>query len=1087
MRRMLCAIVLAWVVLSGVTVSAADVPEYPCYRLAAAPVMNGKDDDAGWQSLPEAGGFLILGGKNYAIEKQTVFRAGWTDDSLYLRIKCFEPLPEKMKASADGAALWSDDSIEMFFQPVAGPQYFQLIANSVGTRWNSVGPATIETKPWQWEARPGKWEKGWLLEIRIPFSVLEKAPKAGESWAVNIARNTTTDPAIEHHTCWPPLQKGYNDLERFGRLVFSAEAPSEQQAKNYFKAQCLAKTKAATEQPELMAALDNPALAAESKPIKEVLAQLTALPSRPNADLKDLIALLRTWRKSMDSLSEKASQLNIPLFAIPKVSLVLEIKTRQVKDVKLWVNSQPSSKQADQWPVSIHEGLNVIAMTALADGQNPGLRLRVPGHPGLESRWRVGSAADDNWLTAAFDDRSWQKAALDKDGFLLVPEGSVGNICFRQIVLWAENHYSGLPCLQPKVREWGFSEKSMENLFHVLYSPPPLTFPLEDYEFVLDVPKGFSLLEEKYPDDSKGGKINRRPQKVVIEEVRHDNQPYRRYRFAFESKFIQNNQTQCALIPLLLNEYNGGDKFCKFYFQRQASGNLTELEQTLPVRILPPINGRMLKKVLISQYQAVPWLRYAGEGGGTLFPEHFEAHMRQSLDAGFNSWVIIPNDGEYGKKVYERVLERGGVVALWGVPQNYPIWGNINDPKLALAQLMQAVPEFRARFFNDTVDRKISGEFCRSYVSREGAAQFKEAVKKDIGWMLNGAADFKYIGFPKASIYMADWENLPWVAKDMYASATSGAKSHCFCENCKKAFRQYAKLADTVDLSDDAIFKNHKDKWSSFRNELDGRMNGLVREACNELGLKYMFYNGVHLKESFEDCKGKIDIAFPGWPGDGQVIGYGTQEGVGSFAVTQWSLDEVMAFFHDKVDKSQIMGQLFASAFNYGSKTPWHNWSQSAISTKDGFNNVKSLKSQILRIVAAFHGGVDLDTSLERCAGQQYYIGEATRLIAAYEDLFYEGKREDSLAASEQLKYPNLLVLTKGDERLVLLFNETGKPVKVELMNKNLKTGQRASVFGSSESTSWLGRLFGSSETICNPEKMSLTVDAGDVSAVHIK
>ena len=55
-----------------------------------------------------------------------------------------------------------------------------------------------------------------------------------------------------------------------------------------------------------------------------------------------------------------------------------------------------------------------------------------------------------------------------------------------------------------------------------------------------------------------------------------------------------------------------------------------------------------------------------------------------------------------------------------------------------------------------------------------------------------------------------------------------------------------------------------------------------------------------------------------------------------------------------------------------------------------------------------------------------------------------------------------------------MLFNETDKPLQVELNNKNLKKGQKASVFESSEK-------------IGNPERMSVTVPAGDVSAVHIK
>jgi hypothetical protein len=671
-------------------------------------------------------------------------------------------------------------------------------------------------------------------------------------------------------------------------------------------------------------------------------------------------------------------------------------------------------------------------------------------------------------MTGAFDDRSWRKAELDKEGYLLMPQGSTGDICFRQIVLWGENHYSGLPCLQPKVREWGFSEKSMETLFHVLYSPPPLTYTLDDYEFVLDVPKGFQLLKEKYIDENKGGKLNRRPRKVTEEEVKHENQPYTRYRFAFEPAFVQaNNNNQVALIPLILNEYKSTEKSCKFYFRRMASGNLTELEQTLPVRVLPPLNGRMPKKVMLGQYAATPWLAFLGQiNGGQLYPEHFEAYMHQSLDVGFNSWTIVASDGEYGKKVHDRVFERGGRVVLWchAPAQNYPLGGCSLVSKLALGQLMLAAPEFRARLFNAPEGIKTAGKLCCSFVTGEGAARFKEAVKKDISLMLNGSAELNFIGFPKASVYWTDWEQKVW----------AGSRSSCFCENCKNAFRQYAKLPDAVDLSDDNICKSYNGKWKEFREEQEGRINGAIREACNELGLKYMLYDDALNEGYWAALKGKIDIAFPGWPGDATAIGNGTKEGVAVYSADQQSLDDRMTFFREKVGMSQIEGQLFATVYEITVTKPGSNWIQVSGSTKAGFINAKGVKAQVLRVVAAFHGGVDLGCAANRCAGQLYYIGEATRMIAEYEDLFYDGKREDGLAESEQLKYPNLLVLTKGDERLVLLFNETDKPVKAELNNKNLKVGQGASIFGSSEK-------------ISSPEKMSVTVDAGDVAAVHIK
>jgi len=1068
-----CGLLAMAVILSlGITqVFGAVVPEYPCYRLAAAPVMDGKADDTAWQQLPEAGGFFILGSKEYAIEKRTFFRAGWTDDSLYLCIKCFEPLPEKMTATTvDGDGLWADDNIEMFFQPVGGPNYFQLVANSAGARWNSVGPNTKETKPWNWEVRAGKWEKGWLLEVRIPFAVLGKTPASGDKWPVNIARNIMTGPADERFTCWPPIQKekAFNDLTSFGRFVFSAEAPSGKQVKKdntrlnepfykYLKEQCAAKTKAAG-QPELAAALNNPALAAEAKPIKEVLGQLTALTARSDADPQDMVVMLTTWRNLMDIFSEKARKLDIPVAKIPKTNITLEIKTRQAKDVKLWVNGQPVNPQSGQWPISIREGLNVIALTAAADGQNPGLRLRIPDQPELESRWRVGQATNDNWLTGSFDDRAWKKTELDKEGYLLMPPGSTGNVCFRQIVIWGENYYSGLPCLQPKLHEWGFSEKSLETLFHVLYSPPPLTFALEDYEFVLDVPKGFSLLEQKVDDRTEVARYNQRPQKVTVEEAKHDNQPYTRYRFAFEAGQVGTNTNirfrKMALIPLLLNEYKGADKTCRFYFRRTASGNLTELEQVLPVRVLPPINGRMPKKVAIQQYCSVPWMLWGG--GGKLFPEHFEAHMRQALDVGFNHWIIGPGDGEYGKKVYDRVLARGGVVILWG-PSDYPLTGNSLGTNSALAKLMLAAPEARARYFNDGFQNR---QFCRSFVTGPGTAQFKDAVKKDIDLMFHGGGtNSAYIGFPKATIYWVDWEQTPWVEEwDVAAGKIVPGKRHfCFCENCKKAFRQYAKLPDTVDLSDDAIFKNYKREWSAFRVGLDGRVNGIVRDACHELGLKYAYYDMTKYRDNWPPLKGKIDIAFAGLPG-GDVC-YGNRQAF---------VDEYAKFLREEAGLAQVIGQQFAAT--YGCTYPWDNWK----SRQEEFWNPKVVKLQILRIVATVHGGIDLNSSFACFAGMHYYIGEATRLISEYEDLFWDGERADDLAQSEQIKYPNLLVLRKGNERLVLLFNEGTEPLRVILENKDLKPGQK-------------GKIYGTAIVTDNPGKMDVSVEPEDVAAIHIQ
>lgn len=1025
---------------------------YPVFPLKEAPAMDGRWEGKAWADIPAAVGFTSNKTGEFLLSRQTAFRMGRHGGNLYIAVRCEEPEPDKVKADPNSYrdGWYADDNLEFFFATdnasTAEPK--QCVTNSRGARWSSFQPAAGAPA---WAVAAARGADHWSVEMRFPLALLgvDGDPKAGRFW-FNLARLSNENAEAEKHSCFAPVIGAFNRVSRFAELTFQDAPAPEALAQARKELNRLEKWhrerlwRVGNVKEAFLAGREGDPAPAEFVGLKRRAKEMLA-----RKDLAGAAALLIRYDAMKADLS------------VPAKKLLFQVDARSARDVAVWVNGQPVAGKDGQWPVRLAEGLNVVGITAAA-GTGAGLRVRVPEQPELETRWRVGSAAGDGWKAAAFDDRPWPKVERDSGGYLRVPDGSTGGVCLRQLILWGESHHSVLPCIQPKVREWGFSEGSMETLFHTLYAPPPLAFPLAEYEFVLDVPRGFRLLEEKYPDDDKGGKLNRRPQSVAVESVSHGSEPYTRYRFSFDPDCVQPDKLACALIPLLLGERKEADRSCKFYFHRLASGNLTELEQALPVRILPPLNGRMPKKVMISQYCAEPWVRmYCGK----LFPAHFEAFMRQALDVGFSHWILPPGGDAYTREVHDRVIERGGVVVLWG-PNNYPIWGGINA-NWALGKLMLETPELRVRFFDDAERVKTTAQFCRSFATGAGAARFKDAVKKDIGAMLRGSAEPKFLGFPRTAIYWNDWEQAPW---------ETNHKPFCFCDNCKEAFRRHAGLADTADVSDGAIKERHTKEWELFRRELDARVNGIVRDACNELGIQYMYYDGVDRpsrKDNWPPIKGKIDIGFPGWPGDGQAVGYGAHDGVGSFPVDQQSLDRMMSFMRATVGLPRVTGQLFASSA-YGLTQPDRAWPQTAITGRDGLLNARRLKPQILRIVASFHGGVDLDTAVERCAGQLYYIGEATRAISEFEELFWSGERADRLAASEQIQYPNLLVLTKGDERLVLLFNEDAKPLEVVLENKDVKPGQTATVWGKPGA-------------IKSPAKMKLTIPAEDVVLVHIR
>jgi hypothetical protein len=165
-----------------------------------------------------------------------------------------------------------------------------------------------------------------------------------------------------------------------------------------------------------------------------------------------------------------------------------------------------------------------------------------------------------------------------------------------------------------------------------------------------------------------------------------------------------------------------------------------------------------------------------------------------------------------------------------------------------------------------------------------------------------------------------------------------------------------------------------------------------------------------------------------------------------------------------------VIGQRFSFL---GVSEAKDGWKEVAVLSDDGFVQPKSWKSQVLRIVAALGGGVDLQNAGECVAGMQYWIGEATRIIAAHEDLFLEGERADHLASSEQIAYPDLLVLKKGDRRLILLFNETASDRQVTLKNRDLRQGQRARIF---ETQKWESAA-----------SIDVNVPAGDAVAIEVE
>ncbi len=203
---------------------AADKRAYRCYRLAAPPAMDGQLNDDAWKALPASNSFRNLADGAYTA-KQTYIKLGWNDQDLFIGVRCDEPEMKLLSANMrDGDALWLEDGIEIFIQPDPGAGYFQFAVNSLGAKIGVERAGGLAL----FEAKGFHGPDFFTVEIRLPFAIFGKTPKAGEMWRGNIDRNIWAGGKI--FSCWAPLQGSFHDTANFGRFIFEAQQASAELA-----------------------------------------------------------------------------------------------------------------------------------------------------------------------------------------------------------------------------------------------------------------------------------------------------------------------------------------------------------------------------------------------------------------------------------------------------------------------------------------------------------------------------------------------------------------------------------------------------------------------------------------------------------------------------------------------------------------------------------------------------------------------------------------------------------------------------------------------------------------------------------------
>ena len=164
-------------------------------KTAAAPVIDGKLDDAIWQQGQWYDHFTLLGEGDRPAAAQTRFKVAFDRQNLYFGVELLEPQMDKLVAREtrrDGK-VHSDDVIEIMVVPnSARLEYYHFCVNALGTQYDAQvrQGGNVRTAEWDanWQAKVARGPQAWTVEVAIPFVELGLTGASKGDWALNVAR-----------------------------------------------------------------------------------------------------------------------------------------------------------------------------------------------------------------------------------------------------------------------------------------------------------------------------------------------------------------------------------------------------------------------------------------------------------------------------------------------------------------------------------------------------------------------------------------------------------------------------------------------------------------------------------------------------------------------------------------------------------------------------------------------------------------------------------------------------------------------------------------------------------------------------------
>ena len=192
-------------------------------RVATAPKIDGILNDKAWENAEIATDFVIFrpeNGKPVRPEYQTIVKVIYDDDAVYISAQMNDPDPENIPSEF---AVRDNFSISDFFLVTINPNDdgqnpFEFIVQVTGNQADAKVSNGNEDLNWSavWDAATKITDKGWNVEIEIPYRALRFANRPVQSWGFNFHRRL--EKLNEQHT-WTHVDNTVGRWTQYDGLV----------------------------------------------------------------------------------------------------------------------------------------------------------------------------------------------------------------------------------------------------------------------------------------------------------------------------------------------------------------------------------------------------------------------------------------------------------------------------------------------------------------------------------------------------------------------------------------------------------------------------------------------------------------------------------------------------------------------------------------------------------------------------------------------------------------------------------------------------------------------------------------------------